>query len=75
VLEGPLPEGRRRRVDPRTAPLSATGMYLHAQLEKRHEYQLSYTVTRLALQAAGLVTKGKRRRRITRSGSVGRYPV
>lgn len=50
-------------------------MYLYAQLEKRHEYQLSYTVTRLALEAAGLVTKGKRRRRITRSGSVGRYPV
>ena len=37
-----------------------TVKHFHEQLEKRHGYKLGYTVTRLALQAAGLVAKGKR---------------
>ena len=35
--------------------------HFHEQLQKRHNYRLGYTVTRLSLQAAGLVAKGKRR--------------
>lgn len=38
-----------------------TVKHFHEQLEKRHGYKLCYTVTRLALQAAGLVSKTKRR--------------
>jgi hypothetical protein len=38
-----------------------TVKHFHEQLVKRHNYRLSYTVTRLALQAAGVVAKGKRR--------------
>ena len=38
-----------------------TAKHFHEQLRKRHNYKLCYTVTRLALQAAGLVKKAKRR--------------
>lgn len=38
-----------------------TVKHFHEQLVKRHNYKLSYTVTRLALQGAGLVAKAKRR--------------
>ena len=34
-----------------------TVKHFHEQLQKRHGYKLGYTVTRLALQAAGLVAK------------------
>ena len=37
-----------------------TVKHFHEQLAKRHGYKLSYTVTRLSLQAAGLVRKAKR---------------
>jgi len=35
--------------------------HVPVQLQKRHNYTLGYTVTRLALQGAGLVAKAKRR--------------
>ena len=38
-----------------------TVKHFHEQLQQRHNYQLGYTVTRLALQGAGLVAKAKRR--------------
>lgn len=38
-----------------------TVKHFHEQLVKRHDYKLSYTVTRLALQGAGLVAPRKRR--------------
>jgi transposase len=38
-----------------------TVKHFHEQLVRRHNYLLSYTVTRLSLQAAGLVAKAKRR--------------
>lgn len=38
-----------------------TVKHFHEQLVRRHNYQLSYTVTRLALQGAGLVAPHKRR--------------
>ena len=38
-----------------------TVKHFHEQLQKRHNYKLGYTVTRLALQGAGLVAKEKRR--------------
>src|SRR6202045_4373639 len=38
-----------------------TVKHFHEQLVRRHNYWLSYTVTRLSLQAAGLVKKAKRR--------------
>src|SRR5712691_1028152 len=38
-----------------------TVKHFHEQLQKRHNYTLGYTVTRLALQGAGLVAKAKRR--------------
>ena len=38
-----------------------TVKHFHEQLVKRHDYQLGYTVTRLALQAAGLVKPAPRR--------------
>jgi transposase len=38
-----------------------TVKHFHEQLVRRHHYKLCYTVTRLSLQAAGLVTKAKRR--------------
>jgi transposase len=36
--------------------------HFHEHLVERHGYKLGYTVTRLALHAAGLVSPGKRRR-------------
>jgi hypothetical protein len=38
-----------------------TGKHFHEQLQKRHNYTLGYTVTRLVLQSAGLVAEAKRR--------------
>jgi hypothetical protein len=38
-----------------------TVKHFHEQLVRRHGYKLCYTVTRLSLQAAGLVTKARRR--------------
>lgn len=38
-----------------------TVKHFHEQLRQRHNYRLGYTVTRLSLQAAGLVTKTKKR--------------
>ena len=38
-----------------------TVKHFHEQLVKRHNYKLCYTVTKLSLQAAGLVAKAKRR--------------
>jgi hypothetical protein len=38
-----------------------TVKHFHEQLVHRHGYKLCYTVTRLSLQAAGLVAKAKRR--------------
>jgi transposase len=38
-----------------------TVKHFHEQLVRRHNYRLSYTVTRLSLQAAGLVAKARRR--------------
>ncbi len=38
-----------------------TVKHFHEELRRRHDYTLGYTVTRLALQSAGLVTKAKRR--------------
>ena len=38
-----------------------TVKHFHEQLQKRHGYTLGYTVTKLALQAAGLVRKAPKR--------------
>ncbi len=38
-----------------------TVKHFHEELRRRHGYTLGYTVTRLALQSAGLVSKAKRR--------------
>jgi hypothetical protein len=38
-----------------------TVKHFHEHLVRRHDYKLCYTVTRLSLQAAGLVMKAKRR--------------
>jgi transposase len=38
-----------------------TVKHFHEQLQRRHHYKLSYTVTRLSLQSIGLVAKAKRR--------------
>lgn len=38
-----------------------TVKHFHEQLRQRHDYKLSYTVTRLALQGAGLAGRQKRR--------------
>ena len=38
-----------------------TVKHFHEHLVKRHNYKLCYTVTRMSLQAAGLVKKAKRR--------------
>jgi len=38
-----------------------TVKHFHEQLQKRHDYKLGYTVTRLALQGAGLVRPAPRR--------------
>lgn len=70
-----LRDRRLGKVSPRRAPAAEltrmqrlyqeryrdfTVKHFHEQLEKRHGYKLCYTVTRLALQAAGLVAKGRR---------------
>lgn len=71
-----LRDRRLGKVSPRRAPAAElsrmqilyqeryrdfTVKHFHEQLEKRHHYKLGYTVTRLALQGAGLVTRQKRR--------------
>jgi transposase len=38
-----------------------TVKHFHEELRRRHDYKLGYTVTRLALQSAGLVAAAKRR--------------
>jgi hypothetical protein len=48
-----------------------TAKHFHEELRRRHNYTLGYTVTRLSLQAAGLVAKAKsrgahRRKRVRR---------
>jgi len=71
-----LRDRRLGRASPRRAPAAElsrmqilyqeryrdfTVKHFHEQLQKRHAYKLGYTVTRLALQAAGMVAKAKRR--------------
>jgi hypothetical protein len=71
-----LRDRRLGRASPRRAPAAElsrmqilyqeryrdfTVKHFHEQLQKRHDYKLGYTVTRLALQGAGLVAKAKRR--------------
>lgn len=71
-----LRDRRLGKVSPRRAPLAEltrmqilyqeryrdfTVKHFHEQLVKRHNYKLSYTVTRLALQGTGLVRQQKRR--------------
>jgi hypothetical protein len=71
-----LRDRRLGKVSPRRAPAAEltrmqilyqeryrdfTVKHFHEQLQKRHAYKLSYTVTRLALQSAGLVAPQKRR--------------
>ena len=73
---GGLRDRRLGKASPRRAPAAEltrmqmlyqeryrdfTVKHFHEQLQKRHNYKLSYTVTRLALQGAGLVAKAKRR--------------
>src|SRR5260370_11741190 len=72
-----LRDRRLGKVSPRRAPAAElsrmqilyqeryrdfTVKHFHEQLEKRHNYKLGYTVTRPALQGAGLVARPKRRR-------------
>ena len=74
-IEG-LRDRRIGKVSPRRAPAGElermreiyrecysdfTVKHFHEQLVKRHNYKLCYTVTKLSLQAAGLVAKAKRR--------------
>jgi hypothetical protein len=74
-IEG-LRDRRIGKVSPRRAPerelermrelyreryADFTVKHFHEQLVRRHGYKLCYTVTRLSLQAAGLVAKAKRR--------------
>src|SRR6266436_2303628 len=74
-IEG-LRDRRIGKVSPRRAPARElermqelyrerygdfTVKHFHEQLVRRHGYKLCYTVTRLALQTAGLVAKAKRR--------------
>lgn len=71
-----LRDRRLGRVSPRRAPAAEltrmqilyqeryrdfTVKHFHEQLQKRHNYRLGYTVTRLSLQGAGLVARHKRR--------------
>jgi Helix-turn-helix domain len=71
-----LRDRRIGHVSPRRAPASEltrmqrlyteeysdfTVKHFHEELRRRHNYQLGYTVTRLSLQAAGLVAKVPRR--------------
>jgi len=74
-IEG-LRDRRLGKVSPRRSPIRElarmhelyrerysdfTVKHFHEQLVSRHGYKLCYTVTRLSLQAAGLVAKAKRR--------------
>ena len=74
-IEG-LRDRRIGKVSPRRAPARElermqqlyrelygdfTVKHFHEHLKRRHNYKLGYTVTRLSLQAAGLVAKAKRR--------------
>jgi Helix-turn-helix domain len=74
-VEG-LRDRRIGKVSPRRAPAGElermrdlyrecygdfTVKHFHEQLVRRHNYKLCYTVTKLALQATGLVAKAKRR--------------
>jgi transposase len=73
--EAGLADKRLGKPSPRRAPASEldrmrrlyrdyadfTAKHFHDELRKRHNYTLGYTVTRLALQSAGLVNKAKRR--------------
>ena len=74
-IEG-LRDRRIGKVSPRRAPARElermhdlyrecysdfTVKHFHEQLVRRHNYKLCYTVTKLSLQAAGLVAKAKRR--------------
>ena len=74
-IEG-LRDRRIGKVSPRRAPARElermhdlyresysdfTVKHFHEQLVRRHNYKLCYTVTKLSLQAAGLVPKAKRR--------------
>ena len=74
-IEG-LRDRRIGKVSPRRAPVRElermhqlyrelygdfTVKHFHEHLMRRHNYKLGYTVTRLSLQAAGLVRKAKRR--------------
>jgi transposase len=74
--EDGLRDRRLGKVSPRRAPAAElsrmerlyqeryrgfTVKHFHEQLQKRHHYRLCYTVTRLSLQAAGLVAKTKKR--------------
>ena len=74
-IEG-LRDRRIGKVSPRRAPAHElermqdlyrecygdfTVKHFHEQLVRRHNYKLCYTVTKLSLQAAGLVPKAKRR--------------
>jgi transposase len=71
-----LRDRRLGKVSPRRAPAGEltrmqilyqeryrdfTVKHFHEQLQKRHNYTLGYTVTRLALQGSGLIVKQKRR--------------
>jgi len=70
-----LRDRRLGKVSPRRAPAAEltrmqrlyqeryrdfTAKHFHEHLQKHHGYKLCYTVTRLSLQAVGLVTKTKR---------------
>ena len=48
-----------------------TVKHFHEHLQARHGYRLGYTVTRLTLQAAGLVKRAARRGRTGASGRAG----
>jgi len=50
-----------------------TVKHFHEQLQKRHGYVLGYTVTKLALHAAGLVRRRRSVRRTARSAHAGRF--
>ena len=57
----PEREVARMRELYRTRYRDFTVKHFHEQLVRRHGYKLCYAVTRLSLQAAGLVAKAKRR--------------
>ena len=75
-----LRDRRLGRASPRRAPAAElsrmqilyqeryrdfTVKHFHEQLQKRHDYKLGYTVTRLALQAAGARASPCSARRVT----------